>query len=82
MKQNLQKRFGVALSVYEIKAMAVNGYNAIFVDYSNQPEIRSNSYLFKFANRWNLITLSCRTETFAQCKKEFEAVLKTLKFEK
>ena len=82
MKQNLQKRFGVALSVYEIKAMAVNGYNAIFVDYSNQPEIRSNSYLFKFANRWNLITLSCRTETFAQCKKEFETVLRTLKFEK
>lgn len=61
----------------------LNGYICYFVDFSN-PNTGStcNNYIIKIGNKYVFIGLSCKTEKAKKLKKQFEAVLKTLNFEK
>ncbi|MBO5307052.1 MAG: protein kinase [Lentisphaeria bacterium] len=60
----------------------LNGYVCYFVDFSNSNTGSTcNNYIIKIEDKYVFIGLSCRTEKARELKKQFAAVLKTLKFE-
>lgn len=82
VKQLFQGELGMPAEIYEIKRMTVNGKVCIFIDLSHDPaKNRINNYIFPFENHCITIGLVGVPAEFDRLKKEFEAVLKTLKFE-
>ena len=83
VKQLFQGELGMGTEIYEIKRITVAGKVCIFIDLSHDPaKNRINNYLFPFENHCIAIAVSSSPADFDRLKKEFEAVLKTLKFEK
>lgn len=66
--------------IYEAKKVTCAGQKAIFMDLTSLPGTRTHDYRVCFNGYTIEITLTAKTSTFEQRKKEFEAALKTLKF--
>ncbi|MBQ7693577.1 MAG: protein kinase [Lentisphaeria bacterium] len=66
--------------IYEAKKVTCAGQKAIFMDLTFLPGTRTHDYRICFKDYTVEITLTAKTSTFEQRKKDLEAALKTLKF--
>ena len=82
IKNQLENTLGWKAVFYESKKSSVAGYPCVFLDcsYHYQTDIRANTYIIYLGDNHIVeISLTAKSSTYEQRRKEFEAALQTLK---